>query len=206
MIEEDRYLPEYRENPDYRTFDGFSMHFTHPHFSADELKDLQRELFRKYYETLGPSLLRNLRVWFEGYRNLKDSPNDLLRLRAEKMGECVRSGVAATYPAMLFGPNRARRDEARAFLRDIEKEMGKLSLRERLFCYATIPLSVWTWFASKLNVFQQPKLLRVEYAAVPARRQERAARELKIPSPVSFVDSGSTCPVCSCGVDVEDVN
>jgi haloalkane dehalogenase len=205
MIEEDRYLPEYRENPDYRTFDGFSMHFTHPHFRADELKTLQRELYRKYYETLGPSLLRNLRVWFEGYRNLKDSPNKLLRRRAEIMGECVRSGVAATYPAMIFGPNKARRDEAREFLRDIEKEMGGLSLKERLFCLATIPLSLWTWLTTKLNILQQPKLLRIQHPVTPSYRPESKSVELKSTSPLTFPGTGSTCPICSCAVESENV-
>jgi haloalkane dehalogenase len=204
MIEEDRYLAEYRENPDYRTFDGFSMHFTHPHFRANELKNLQRELYRKYYETLGPSLLRNLRVWFEGYRNLKDSPNKLLRRRAEIMGECVRSGVAVTYPAMIFGPNKARRDEAREFLRDIENEMGRLSLKERLFCLATIPLSLWTWLAAKLNISQQPKLLRVQHPVTPFYRPESTSVELKSTSPLTFPGTGSTCPICSCAVESEN--
>ena len=42
-----------RENPDYRTFDGFSMHFEHPHFTPAEVESLQRELYRKCFERLG---------------------------------------------------------------------------------------------------------------------------------------------------------
>ena len=201
MVREGRYLPKYSDNPDYRTFDGFSMHFTHPYFTADEMKNLQRELFRKYYETLGPSLLRNLRVWFEGYRSLRNSSKKLLRLRAEELGKCVRGGAAATYPAMFFGPNKERREEAKAFLRDIENEMGPLSAKERILCWATVPLSLWTWMKSRLNLFQQPKLLRIQYPPTPAPRSERKAVELHSSFPVTIPAAGTTCPSYSCAVE-----
>jgi len=204
MIDEDRYLPEYRDNPDYRTFDGFSMHFSHPHFSAVELKELQRELYRKNFEALGPSILRVVRVWFEGYRNLKDSSNPLLSGRAERMKEYVRSAIPAIYPAMLFGPNKERRAEARTLLRDIKHEMGGLSMKERLFCMSTIALSLWTWFTARLNVSQQPKLLRVQHPAIPAYREEPKKTGLTLSSPMTAMGSGSACPICSCSVESED--
>jgi haloalkane dehalogenase len=186
MLEEDRFLPEYRENPDYRTFDGFSMHFTHAHFSALELKDLQRELYRKNFEILGPSLLQVIRVWFEGYRNLKNSSNPLLNARARQMREYVRGAVPALYPAMLFGPNRARRADARVLFREIRQETGSLSVKERLFGLATIVLSFWTWLTTELNISQQPKLMRIEYPATYARGVANRPKELKISSPVNL--------------------
>jgi len=204
MIDEDRYLPEYRDNPDYRTFDGFSMHFSHPHFSAVELKELQRELYRKNFEALGPSILRVVRVWFEGYRNLKDSSNPLLSGRAERMKEYVRSAIPAIYPPMLFGPNKERRAEARTLLRDIKHEMGGLTMKERLFCMSTIALSLWTWFTARLNVSQQPKLLRVQHPAIPAYREEPKKTGLTLSSPMTAMGSGSACPICSCSVESED--
>jgi hypothetical protein len=160
---EGRYLPAYHEQPDYRTYDGFSMHFEHDHFSPRELEDLQRELYRKSFESLGPSLIRVLGAWFKGYRNLKDSPNPLLRGRAERMRAYVRNGLAAIYPAVLFGPNRERRAEARAFLRKIEAELGRQSFSERMTAWATLPLVTWTALTARLNIFQQPRLLRVAY-------------------------------------------
>jgi len=162
-IAENLYLPEYREDPDYRTFDGFSMHFKHPHFSPDEIEQLQHDLYRKSFELLGPSLVRVIRTWFEGYRNLKVSSNPLLRGRADRLATEVRSAVAGIYPAILFGPNRERRAEAHAFLREIERDMGNLTVKERLLCWATVPFSLWTWFGNHLNFFQQPKLLRTQH-------------------------------------------
>ena len=170
---EGRYLPEYREKSDYRKFDGFSMHFTHPHFTAHELEHLQRKLYRTAFEHLGPSLVRVIRAWFEGYQNLKDSANPLLRGRAERMRDYVRSSVAGLYPAIFFGPNRERRAEAKAFLNEIERVLGRLSVTERLFCWATIPLALWTRLTTGLTIFQQPKLLRLEHRMAPAEKETR---------------------------------
>jgi len=163
VLAEGRYLPAYQEKPDYRTFDGFSMHFKHPHFTPTEMEDLQRELYRNAFELLGPSLIRVVRTWFEGYRNLKNSSNPLLRGRAERMKGYVRSALPGLYPAILFGPNAERRNEAREFLKDIERELGPVSAKELLFGWATVPFSAWTWLAERLNVFQQPRLLRIEH-------------------------------------------
>ena len=163
VLAEGRYLPDYQKNPDYRTFDGFSMHFKHPHFTPKKLENLQRELYRKCFDLLGPSLVRVVRTWFEGYRNLKNSSNPLLRGRAERMKGYVRSALPGIYPAILFGPNADRRNEAREFLKDIERELGPVSAKERLFGWATVPFSAWTWLAERLNVFQQPRLLRIEH-------------------------------------------
>jgi haloalkane dehalogenase len=204
MIEENRYLPEFRENPDYRTYDGFSMHFSHPHFTAAELKELQRELYRKNFEILGPSLLRAVRVWFEGYRNLKNSSNALLSGRAERMKEYVRSAIPAIYPAMILGPNRARRADAKKLLHEIIQETGEISLKERLFGLATIPLAGWTWLTTKLNILQQPQLLRIEYPATPVYKPEPKTEEQKTISPVTITDTGTTCPICSLAAESEN--
>ena len=163
VLDEERYLPEYRHHPDYRTFDGFSMHFKHPHFTAKELETLQEDLYRQGFEILGPSLVRILMAWFKGYRNMKDSPRPLMRERAERMRHYVRDALPAIYPAIQFGPNRARRGEAREFLKEIEQELGALSIKERLECWGTLPLSGWTWLTGKLGLFQQPRLLRIEH-------------------------------------------
>ncbi|MBN1848627.1 MAG: cobalamin-dependent protein [Deltaproteobacteria bacterium] len=163
VIAEGRYLPAYQGDPDYRTFDGFSMHFKHAHFTPTELEDLQKELYRKCYEMLGPSMVRVLRSWFKGYQNMKDSSRPLLRDRAERMGRYVRNALPGIYPAIRFGPNRDRRAEAIQFLKDIEKELGPLSVKERLQCWGTVPLSFWTWMTEKLGLFQQPRLLRIEH-------------------------------------------
>jgi hypothetical protein len=141
---------------------------------------------------------------FEGYRNLRNSSNPLLSGRAERMKEYVRNAVPALYPVMLFGPNRDRRTDAKELLREIRQETGVLSMKERLFCLATIPLSGWTWLTAKLDILQQPKILRITRPAAPVFRPERNTMDLKLTSPVTFPGSGSACPICSCAVESED--
>jgi hypothetical protein len=79
------------------------------------------------------------------------------------MKEYVKNAVPALYPAILFGPNKDRRADARALFDEIKREIGNLSIKERLFCFCTIPLSFWTWLAIRLNISQQPKLMRIQY-------------------------------------------
>jgi len=163
VLAEGRYLESYVKTNDYRTFDGFSMHFKHPHFTPRALEDLQKELYRQCFEILGPSLVRVLNAWFQGYQNLKHSPRPLLRGRAERMGRYVRSALPGLYPAILFGPTRECRAAAGQLFREIQKELGPISARERLQCWGTVPLSFWTWLTEKLGLFQQPRLLRIEH-------------------------------------------
>jgi len=167
VIEENRYLPAYQNHPDYRKFDGFSMHFKHAHFSPEELETLQKELYHKCFELLGPSMVRVLRAWFDGYQNMKDSAKPLLRDRAKRMRRYVRDALPGIYPAIRFGPNRERRAEARQFLKEIVQELGPLSVKERLQCWGTMPLSAWTWMTEKFGLFQQPRLLRIEHRFGP---------------------------------------
>ena len=162
-LAEDRYLPQYRDDPDYRRWDGFSMHFKHPHLTAEEVEALQRLLYRRDFERLGPSLIRVPRIWFNGYMNLRNSPNPLLRARAERMRSFCRSAIAGLFPALLFGPSKEARRRARELLQDIERETGALTLGEGLKGAGAVLLSGWTWFAMRMNLFQQPRLLRLEY-------------------------------------------
>jgi haloalkane dehalogenase len=163
VVAEKRYLPEYQRDPDLRRWDGFSMHFEHPKFSAPELEALQKELYNQDFERLGPSIVRLVRVWLEGYKNLRHSSNPLLRARAEEKRKLVRSALPGIVPAILFGPNRSARSAARALFREVRKEIGSLSSDERLECIGSPLLALWTSFANRLRVFQQPGLLRIEH-------------------------------------------
>ena len=77
----------------------------------------------------------------------------------------MRKALPGIYPATRFGPNPSRRNEARQFLEAIEREFGARSLKERLECWGTVPLSLWTWMTETVGLFQQPRLLRVEHRA-----------------------------------------
>jgi hypothetical protein len=162
-VAEKLFLSAYDDNPDYRTFDGFTMHFKHPHFTADEIEALQKHIYRENFERLGPSLVRVVKAWFEGYQSLRESDNPLLRGRAERMRDYVRSAIPGIWPAVVFGPNRRVRAEARTLLKEIESEIGPLSITERIFSWLTLPLCLWTWLRTSLSIGQQPNLIRIEH-------------------------------------------
>jgi haloalkane dehalogenase len=163
VLNENLYHSYYRDNPDYRKFDGFSMHFKHRNFSPVELENLQRQLYRDNFERLGPSIVRIIRTWFDGWRYMRNASNPLLRERAQQMRKYVESALPGLYPAALFGPNRIQRRKARILIRQIRSAFGSPSLFDRLSGWATMPLAGWTWLASRLQIGQQPRLLRVEY-------------------------------------------
>ena len=172
VLAEKRYLPEYQENPDLRRWDGFAMHFKHPEFSAPQLEALQKRLYRQDFERLGPSIVRLIRVWLEGYKNLRHSPNPLLRARAEKKLELIRSSMPGIVPATLFGPNKETRSQARALFREVRKEIGGISWQHGLQCLGSPILAIWTALANRLRIFQQPGLLRIEHRLeIPSQRE-----------------------------------
>lgn len=164
---EDGFLPEYKENPDYRNFDGFSLHVKLPHFSAREIEKLQKDLYREDFKRLGPSLVRFLGNWFEGYKNLKDSEVPLLRARARLMLKDTRNAFPGLYPAALFGPTKKARAEARELMDTIIAATRPIDLRDRLMCAGAVVLACWCWLSLKINVHQQPALLRVEHRVEP---------------------------------------
>jgi hypothetical protein len=48
-------------------------------------------------------------------------------------------------------------------VQDIERETRALTLAGQLSGAGAVLLSGWTWFTLRMNLFQQPKLLRLEY-------------------------------------------
>ena len=179
------------------------MHFTHPDFSPHELKKLQRDLYRKSFEILGPSLIQVIRVWFDGYCNLRNSSNPLLYSRAKRMKKYIRDTVPALYSAILFGPNKARRADAKNLLDEIRQETGELSVKERLLGLASIGLSFWTWLTLKLNICQQPKLLRIQYPASYTDRALSIEMEQSTSYQTEFVSVGSSSPWQPSTVELE---
>ena len=55
-LAEKRFLPAYEENPDYRAFDGFTMHFWHPHFTPGQVKPFKRRSTTKILTHWAPFL------------------------------------------------------------------------------------------------------------------------------------------------------
>lgn len=149
----------------YRKCDGFAAMVKHPTMSPKQIEDLQRWCYDEDFQRLGPSLFRTVESWLLGYQKLKDSPNPMLRKRAERFAREVRNAYPIFGVGKWFGPNRA----VRKWIADLEKRayatFGKPTLSERLMSYGAFPAAIWTAITLKLGIFQHPKVRRTVYGA-----------------------------------------
>jgi haloalkane dehalogenase len=163
VVAEGRYRDRYRSKPDLRRWDGFAMHFSHPHFDRPErVEELQRELYAADFARLGPSPLRLARVWLTGYETLRHDPSPLLRKRAERLRADVRAALPLARAAIAFGPSREARARASRLRRDIIRLTGAPTAQERAFEAGAPALYLASRLTRALGVLQQPGLLRTE--------------------------------------------
>jgi len=176
VVAEGRYRKEFQRAPDLRRWDGFAMHFEHPHFDDPErVEQIQHAIYRADFQRLGPSPLRLARVWLTGYQNLRNDPNPLLRKRAERLRRDLRGTLPVAAAAMTMGPNSEVRARARALFRDIVHHTGELGAEERARAVAAPALYLASSAARALGLGQQPGLLRTEHrvgGTVPATTGE----------------------------------
>ncbi len=181
VIKEKRYLAKFEDKPDLRRWDGFSMHFKHPNIERPErVEEIQREIYRKDFERLGPSVLRLGRVWLTGYLNLRNDENPLLRKRAERHAVDVRGVLAAISAATVFAPSELARQKAIELRRDIIRHTGELTLKERALETASPFLHLVSLGARAAGVFQQPGLLRTEHRTPGEGRSRNSQRVLRL--------------------------
>ncbi len=181
VIKEKRYLPRYENQPDLRRWDGFSMHFTHPKIDAPgRVEEIQRELYRKDFERLGPSIVRLGRVWLQGYTNLRDDDSPLLRKRAARHARDLRGLLPALSAAALLGPSSLAQERALALRADIIRMSGEPSVKERAMELAAPLLHMVTRGARSAGVFQQPGLLRTEHRTSTAANSGHTANALRL--------------------------
>jgi hypothetical protein len=135
----------------------------HPTLSPKQIEDLQRWCFDQDFQRLGPSIYRVLETRFLGYLKLKDSPNPVLRQKAEYYANELRYAYPVFLAGRLFGPNAT----IRRWIGDLEKrihaELGRPELGQRCKSVMAIGAAMWTWFTLKFDYFQHPKLLRTTY-------------------------------------------
>ncbi len=166
VLRDDRFLPQYRTEPDLRRWDGFALHLDHPHFTPERLEALQRELYREDFARLGPSLHRLARTWLRGAETLAGSPNALLRARAAQLGRKAREVMPTLGLARALLPSAAARRRAIALRDELVRQGGPLTLRERLLSPGAALLGAFAGATARAGLFQQPGLLRVEHRLV----------------------------------------
>lgn len=181
VIGEDRYLEKFRTAPDLRRWDGFTMHFKHPHFDDPAaVERLQRAIYREDFRRLGPSTLRLGRVWLTGYENLKNDKNPLLAARAERLRQDVRGILPVIRATTAFGPSREARARAEALRRDIIRLTGEPTTRERAMEAAAPAMYLVSRAGRALNLMQQPGLLRTEHRTGSATASQHTRHTMRL--------------------------
>jgi len=162
VVKEGRLHPELAENPEryYHACDGFTAMVRHPSLTAADIENLQRECFETDFRVLGPSILRSLDVWLQGWKRYHASGSAYLRAKAEGWAANIRQGFPLLGVAKRWGPN----PEAAARLQsEIESALGPPSFGRKFLAVAAPLAAAWTRFTLKHDRFQHPKLCRREY-------------------------------------------
>jgi haloalkane dehalogenase len=147
----------------YRRADGFRTMMKHPTLSPAQIEDLQRWCFEEDFQRLGPSIYRVLETRLLGYLKLKDSPNPILRQKAEYFARELRYAYPVFLVGRVLGPNAAVRKWIGDLERRIHAEFGAPRLGQRFKSVVAVGAALWTGVTLKLNLFQHPKLQRTTY-------------------------------------------
>jgi hypothetical protein len=147
----------------YRRADGFKTMMKHPTLSPAQIEDMQRWCFEQDFQRLGPSIYRVLETRFLGYLKLKDSPNPVLRQKAEYFARELRYAYPVFLAGRLLGPNATIRKWIGDLERRIHAELGQPPLKQRFKSVMAVGAALWTGVTLKLNLFQHPKLQRTTY-------------------------------------------
>jgi len=178
---------KYVQNPEmlYRRADGFTTMMKHPTLSPEEIENLQRWCFEQDFQRLGPSIFRTLENQFLGYQKLKNSPNALLRKKAEIYADNLRCAYPVFLAGRVFGPNQIIRRWIGTLEQQIIAELGKPTLAQTFKSVLGIGAAIWTAITLKFNLFQNPKLIRTEYR-LPSRGWSAFHLWEKLPSEVAI--------------------
>ena len=147
----------------YRRADGFRTMIKHPTLSPEEIEKMQRWCFEEDFQRLGPSIYRVLEARLLGYQKLKNSPNPLLREKAEYYASELRAAYPVFLAGRLLGPNATVRKWIGDLERRIHAEIGSPTLGERSKSLMAVGAALWTSVTLKFDFLQHPKLIRTTY-------------------------------------------
>ncbi len=153
----------------YRRADGFKTMMKHPTLSPEQIEDLQRWCFEQDFQRLGPSIYRVLETRFLGYLKLRNSPNPVLRQKAEYFAHELRYAYPVFLAGKLLGPNAKIRQWIGDLESRIHAELGRPAFAQRCKSVMGVGAALWTGLTLKLDLFQHPKLQRTTYR-LPEKR------------------------------------
>ena len=128
----------------YRRADGFRTMIKHPTLSAEEIEAIQEWCFKEDFQRLGPSIYRVLEARLLGLQKLKNSPNPLLRAKAEYYAGELRYAYPVFLAGRLLGPNRGGAALDWRFGTADSCRVGRPALGQRLKSVLGVAAALWT--------------------------------------------------------------
>jgi radical SAM superfamily enzyme YgiQ (UPF0313 family) len=173
---------EFADDPElfYRKSTGFNSVVEHPTMRQEEIESAQTHCFSEDFRMLGPSMYRSIETWLLGYLKLKDSPNPILRKKAQYFASEIRK----TYPVFLAGRLLGPTSKARKWTADLQarihRVLGPPTLSERLLSLGALGMAAWTGMTLKLGLFQHPRLIRHTFRMPEEARPARVWHRLGV--------------------------
>jgi hypothetical protein len=166
VMREGRLRPDMLANLDhyYKHCDGFTSMVMHPTMTAEQIESLQRECFDTDFRVNGPSILRSVEVWFQGWKRYHNSDSPYLRAKAERWAEEIHFAWPLFRVAKRSGPTP---EDAARLEAEVLAAIGPPSLGPRVRSWLAPAAAAWTGFALKHDLFQHPKLVRNTYRTTP---------------------------------------
>ncbi len=164
---EDRWLPEFRDDPHrrWRSSDGFTSMTRHPHMTPAEIEGLQRWCFEEDFRRLGPSTLRSAEVWQTGWEHLNGTDVPALRRRADHLRTSLRRVGALVPVARGLAPSRHVRRRVADLGRRLRRSTSRTDrVVNGLLGAAAWPAAAWTGASLKLDFAQHPTVTRHDWA------------------------------------------
>lgn len=163
----------------YRKCTGFAAMVSHPTMRPEEIEAAQTRCFAEDFGRLGPSMYRSLETWLLGHLKLKDSPNPLLRRKAQRFASELRKAYPAFLAGRAFGPTPGVRKWIADLQARIHRTIGRPTWTERLRSVAGLGMAAWVGLTLKLGIFQHPRLIRHTFRMPETSRPARGWRSLR---------------------------
>ena len=162
IMQEGRLQPELAEDSEryYRVCDGFTAMVRHPSLTAADIEELQRQCFETDYRVQGPSVLRAIEVWLQGWKRYHDDDSAYLRAKAARWAADIRRAYPLLRVARRWGANPGAAARLQA---EIEAALGPPSLARRGLAVIAPLAAAWTRFTMQFDCFQHPRLQRRAY-------------------------------------------
>ena len=115
----------------FKDTDLYSEVIKHPQFKPGEITEKIFAGYERVYNALGPSIYRIIDTWFTGYKNLKDSPNGLLRNRAKLYATKIKGTLPVFLNTSQYLPNDEIRSKVNVSIEEILSEFGDPTSKQK---------------------------------------------------------------------------